>query len=191
MAQTYVSGPVPIWISDQSGLPQFFGHCERMPNIKWRPNYSEVFVDIGGVKVPFDTVKQGSDAMVSLDMIRFNYPVYNNLSLMTCNEGTVPGDLGTLMVYEQDTSQVASIELWLPFPYVAKPAMGTMSPGYHFLAAMCINDDLDQMGTVPLKKRIIFHCLRQFDPFFTNDFGAGSFDLFDDDMSAIAGLPIN
>jgi hypothetical protein len=175
-------------ISSPGITPRFLGFAERCPRIQVRPRYSPVFVDIGGAEVPFDLVKQGSDAIVSADLTYFNYQTFLYLQQYTSEAGTVPGDLGTLMMTEQGISQYTGFPLWMPFYYSQKPAMNTESQGYHFLSAMCANDDLAQMGTLPQRKRLIFHCVRGFTLGNLTAYGQGYFSLFDFDMSKIAGL---
>lgn len=189
MGQPYVTGPIPIILGVGPGnTPRFLGYCERMPSRQIRPQYSPLYVDIGGTMVPFDLVKQGADAIITCDVSYFDYTTYNFLVNSTSEAATAPGDLGTLMMTEQGTTLAAGFGLWMPFPYVAKASMPNMWAGEHYLCAMCMNDDLSQLGTVAQKKRLVFHCIRRFDPTVVNSFGRGGFKLLDQDMSAISGI---
>ena len=129
-----------------------------------------------------------------MDLERYNESAYAVMAgrpqsrLGTSTRGTnVPGDIGSLMIQEG-----MAFQLWLSFPYSAKAAMAGMPAGYHFVAAVLAGpDSLDELGTKPRRVRLIFDCLRKFDPSVTNTYGAGGFVLYDFNMTAIAGLPIN
>jgi len=189
MAQPYVTGPVPVWIGLALGnSPLFLGYAERTPRIQWRPQYADLFVDVGGTKVPFDVVKQGTDAMVTVDLTYIQQSTYALLGLATAKFTSIGGDLGTLMAHEQGSpgSVGTGFPIWLPFRYRAKITMRTMEAGYRFLCGFCVNDDIDQMGTVPIRKRLVFHCIRKFLPGFNNAAGCGQMHLCDNDVSAVA-----
>lgn len=196
MAQQFVTGPCDIFVNYGSlgGVvtpPLFLGHSERGPRMQVRPQYSSSYVDIGGQKIPFDSVYDGQDAIVSADLSRWDETVYAAISIKSgasannAPAGTDdPGDIGTLMIHEG-----AAIQVWLRFPHAAKLAYSTMPAGYRFPVCMLQNDDHNELGTKPRKISLVFHCLREFDVSVTNAFGAGRFVLFDHDMSGLP--PIN
>ena len=141
----------------------------------------------------------GQDALVSCDLIRFNWGVYETIAARSNGPGagfvfpgsTFPGEIGTLMV----TEGIAT-GLWLRWPYSAKPSMGgtasvlptsnAMPGGYHFYAAFLQGPDDITSGTVPNKVRCNWYCARSFSPTAGNAFGQGSFILYDGNMT---GLP--
>jgi hypothetical protein len=199
MAQFYNTGPIPIWvgvgpdaaanIDGASGDPLFLGHCEKKPRISIRPAYSKVFVDLGGQEIPGDYLFQGAEAFVYCDITRFNedtYAILADYAALQERGHTDPGEIGSLMVTEN-----SAFPLWLPFPYSAKAAMNDMPQGYHFFNAFLENDDLNGLGTAPREQGLVFHCVRELDVTFQNDFGAGQWKLYDNDCSAVFNLQID
>lgn len=196
MAQPYVTGPAGIWVGLYGGVPTFLGHCERSPSIQVRPYYSPVFCDLAGQRVPLDMIYDGEEAMVSVDLTRYNESTYAALAsrpipgrAATTRGTNLPGDIGSLLLLEGFTH-----ELWVTFPYSAKAAMGgpvsatsggPMPAGYHFHAAYLEGpDDLGPLGTTARRLRLNFHCIRTF----TTDSAGASFFLYDHVMSGVAGL---
>lgn len=191
MAQPYVTGPAGIWVN-VAGAPAFLGHCERSPSIQIRPYYTPVFSDFAGQRVPLDMIYDGEEAMVSLDLTRYNESVYTVLSSRpgAAIRGTnIPGDIGTLMLLEGRT-----FDMWVTFPYAAKAVMssgvgltsgGAMPAGYHFYAAYLEGpDDLGPLGTTARRLRLNFHCIRNF----AADATGATFFLYDHNMTSVAGL---
>ena len=199
MAQPYVTGPAGVIIAF-SGVPVFLGHCERSPSIQIRPYYSPVFSDFAGQRVPLDMIYDGEEAMVSLDLTRYNEAVYTSLASRPQGAGAaaiapargtnVPGDIGTLMLLEGYTTH-----LWITFPYAAKTvfsspaapagAGGIMPAGYHFHAAYLEGpDDLGPLGTTARRLRLNFHCIRTYSVASTGPV----FTLYDNLMTAVAGM---
>ncbi len=190
MGQPYVTGAVSVWIGSAAG-PLFLGYSERGPNISIRPHYSNVFVDLSGMSVPFDKIYDGEEAIVSCDLTYFNQNVllaiedYAGTTSPGFNE---PGEIGTLMLTEG-----IAYPLYLRFPYAAKPAFqnglnGAMPAGYRFYRAMLETDDFPDLGTKARKIHLSWHCLPQLDATVSNDFGTGTFTLYDFDLSQTIGL---
>lgn len=195
MASPYVTGPVDAW-ANIGGTPRFIGHCERSPSVQLRPYYDPVFNDLAGQRVPLDVVYQSCDAMISLDLTRYNESTYLLLASRPGNviRGTnIPGDIGTLMLGEGK-----AFTLWLRFPYAAKPPMqqavsnvsgGPMPAGYRFAAAYLEGpDDLGPLGTTARRLRLNFHALPLLIAGGNSPLGAATFFLYDHDVSA---LPAN
>ncbi len=200
MAQLYSSGPCGVWVGcGTAGAPVFLGHAERTPTISIRPQFTDVFSDLGGQSVPFDKLYSGADAMVSMDLTRFNWGVYQTIAARSTAPGAgfvfpgsnFPGEIGTLMV----TEGVAT-GLWLKFPYSAKPSMGgtasvlptsnALPAGYHFFSAFLMGPDEITSGTVPNKIRCNWYCARSFSATAGNAYGQGAFILYDFNVN---GLP--
>jgi hypothetical protein len=189
MAQLYCTGPVDLWIGFNFESPDFLGHSERGPSFQVRPQYSPVFVDLGGQNVPFDTVYDGEDAMVTVDLTRWNnglLEIIQDKAGLTGPGSDAPGNIGTLMVTEGSAYQ-----LYLHFPYAAKAAFsnqtnGALPAGYRFRAAFLETDDSPDLGTKAKKQHLVFHCLRTFDPSVVNAFGYGELQLFDFEMSGVS-----
>lgn len=183
MANLYVTGPAHIFVQ-LPGIagPQaysYLGTAERYPKISIRPANEPVFNDIGG-KVPFDMAHMGEEAFVSADISRWNEPVYAALAARPRpGSGTrgvnVAGDIGTLYVTEGFAYSLAVL-----FPYAAKLvyAAAGMPAGYRFLSSYLVGpDELEPLGTTPRKIRLMWHCLRTYDP------STGSLFLYDHDMT--------
>lgn len=193
MAKQYVTGPCDIFVNfgtTDGGIvtaPKFLGHSDRGPRIQIRPQFTNTFVDIMGLKTPFDAIYDGEDALVSFHLNRWNPSIYHATSHPVDGNSTRGesrfGDVGTLMVYEG-----AARFLWIRFPHRAKPAYSEQVAGYRFHAAFLQTDDLTDLGSKPRKISLVFHCLRKGD-FSDADqtaLGSGRFTLFDHDMD---GLP--
>lgn len=192
MAQPYVTGPAHLYVGlGASFAPLYLGTAERTPRIEIRPAWDAVFNDIAGGKIPLDWLYEGEEAFVTADVTRWNEPVYTLLSARprTSTAGAVqgqnvPGDIGTLLISEN-----FAFPLWIQFPYVGKAAMaaGNLPPGYRFIAAWLEGpDDLDNLGTMARKTRLVFHCGRAY-ALSTNAAGGGmTFTLYDHNMT---GLP--
>lgn len=200
MASLYCTGPVAIYV-ELGGQPVFLGHSERAPNISIRAPFSDVYCDLSGPNVPFDKQYQGQDALVSLDLIRFNYGIFLAIAARAAQlanaasngPGYDPaGNQGALMNQEG-----LSYFLWLRFSYSAKPAMGGtgigqgMPAGYRFFAAYLQGPEDYTVGTVPLKIRVTWYCSRLFVASLRTPYGYGGFSLYDGNMGAVINLPIN
>lgn len=197
MAQVYVTGPCSVWVgigdgSTGSATPTFLGHAEKSPSIQIRPQFSPVFNDLAGQRVPIDYLYDGEEAMVSVDLTRYNEATYRSIAsrpTMTATRGTnIPGDIGTLMALEGKT-----FPLWLNFPYAAKTVMsaGAMPAGYHFYAAFLEGPDgLDSLSTSNRRLRLNFHCIRKM-TLESTELGTGAFYLYDHDVTAVDRLPID
>lgn len=209
MAQLFSTGPVAIYVGLTAGTPYipghsaggitvgtpvFLGHSEKTPNISVRPQVSDAWSDIGGQRVAFDKFYDSQDALVSVDLTRFNYPVYQAIAdraaaggprLATFSPGVnLPGEIGSLMMTEGLT-----VTLWLRWPYSAKPAYAAMPGGLRFPATFLQGPDDITSGTVPHKIRCVWYCMRQFNIGSANSYGAGSFTLYDYNMNGLP--PIN
>ena len=185
MAQNYCTGPVHAFIYLPRGLSknaQYLGTCEKWPRFSIRYQYQGVFNDISG-DIPLDFSFKGRDAIVGLDLTRWNEPVHAQIAAMPHGNPArrgeeILGDEGTLMIAEG-----AAPVLYLVFPYALKPAMaaGGMPPGYRWTAAIPIGpEEHDPQGTTAKKLHLMFHCIRRFDP------KTGGMLLYDHNVS---GLP--
>jgi hypothetical protein len=197
LAQTYTTGAVPIWcgVGGTSGQPLLLGWAEKTPRVQIRPEFLPVFCDLGGQRVPLDYMYSGEEGLITADIIRFNEATYRiiadrgatglggNLGLRGVND---PGEIGALMVQEK-----IAYPLWLPFGYSGKATMVGEPGGYHFYRCFLEGPDELEMGTVPRKLRMVWRAVRDLDMSLTNNLGAGRLALYDNDCSAVFGLPLN
>jgi hypothetical protein len=194
MAIPFVTGPCGAFVR-LSSTPVFLGHCERSPSVQIRPYYSPVFSDFAGQRVPLDEIYDGEDAVISLDLTRYNEAVYTAMAARPSGMSPLgpnaprganaPGDIGSLMLLEGYT-----FDLWLTFPYAAKAVFssgatgGPMPAGYHMPACYLEGpDDLGPLGTTARRLRLNFHALRTF----ASGSAGTVFSWYDHDMSAVAG----
>jgi len=167
------------------GSPRWLGTAERYPRVQRRAGWVPVFNDLGGQVIPIDTLFQGEDAFISVDLTRWDDNVMRAAlarpSSVQAAEGTTgTGDVGTLMCLE-----FKAHILYLVFPYAAKTPMvnAGMPAGWRFPQAVLEGpDDFDSMGTAPRKIRTVWHAYRFMGPVST---GGASFTLFDFDMSSV------
>ena len=186
MAIPYVTGPVDIWVAPGNEGAIFLGHAEHGPTISVRPRYSPVYVDLAGQTIPYDMVYDGEDAIVTATLTRWNQNVLDLIEAIandTASGIDDPGDIGSLMLTEGK-----AYELWLHFPYAAKPAFADMLPGQRFPCAFLETDDSPALGTQAKKAHVVWHCLRYLDMSVTNEFGTGRFLLWDGNMSALGSI---
>lgn len=188
-SQLYCTGPAHVWLQiSPGGAPSYLGTCEESPDIEIRPEFEPVRNDIGGVKVPFDMSYQGEDALIVLDLNRWDEDVLRACQALpgTSAGGNTRGqsgplDVGTLMLTESKT-----IPVYIVFPFNSKPAMARMPQGYRFFAAYNLGPHRNRpLGTRPRKVLTAFHAIRSFDP------AHGTFLLYDEDVSVAFnnGLP--
>lgn len=198
--QTYCTGAARVWVAFPTsynyysgatfGPPEPFGTCERAPRPRIIRQWEDIFNDLGGTKIPFDRMYQGQIGMVGGTMTRWRERVATALAATPSQQGlgTTPGtdvlgDVGAIMGLEGFTYQV-----WVEYIYgtslVNKAAMvlGQMPDGFHFFASIYEGPDDHSVGTGPKKLDFTFYGLRRY---MTQ---TGDFDLYDFDMSAIAGL---
>src|ERR1700677_759250 len=110
MSQLYCTGPVNVFVGGGPlGNITFLGWCEHAPNVQVRPSYDAVYVDLGGQKIPFDMVYNGSDGLVTGDMTKINWPVLDAIRAFpnpapAATPGVdMSGAIGTLMITEGAT----------------------------------------------------------------------------------------
>ncbi len=182
MAIPYVTGPVHMFVGVGEGYsPLYLGTGERAPSIELLDEFEPVPNDIAGGKIPLDECYQGEHGFVTIDLNRFNEPVYELFTAIIrgASPGRQPfGTMGSLMQLEGH-----NYPLWLVFPYQAKPVFrdAGMPAGYHFFSTHLLGPQkLEPLGTVARKIRLVWHCMRVFDP------NTGDFYLYDGDTS---GLP--
>lgn len=193
----WVTGPVDIFVGlGSGGGPLFLGHDERMLAPMIRPYYSPHYSSLGGEHIPMDMTYDGQDAMVSVNLTRFNEAVY--LALASRAPGSraspvvapgvdLPGDLGSLVILEG-----VAFQLWLRFPYSAKPAMAGMPAGYRFPKAYVAGPDtLGNLGTGTRRTSVQFHCLRETTIVPGAALGGVFHRCYDFNMSALpVGIPL-
>jgi hypothetical protein len=194
MSQLWATGPSGIFVT-LNGTPTFLGHSERTPSISIRSQFTDAWSDLGGQSIPTDKMFEGADAMVTFDLTRFNYPVFQSVADRAAPGGPppagslfsgsfAPGEIGSLMQAEG-----LAPPIWLTFPYSAKAAYGggaTLPAGMRFLSAFLLGPEDYTVGTVPHKIHCIFYCMRALNITTQNNFGSGQWTLFDYNT---AGLP--
>jgi hypothetical protein len=191
MAQPYVTGPAHLYAGvGAGGAPFFIGHAMRTPRITIRPHFSPVWCDLTGQTVPYDWIFDGEEGFVTYDVSRWNEAGYAALAARPRATGargiTLPGDIGSLMITE-----LFAYQLWVVFPYAAKPAYASMPPGYHFLNAWLEGpDELDDLGTTARRNRLVFHCGRSGVITTSPTGGQGlTLTLYDTLVASFTGLP--
>jgi hypothetical protein len=165
--------------------PVYLGTAEASPRISDLPSFFSWYADEAGPGLPTDELYEGSEALISADINRWNEPVYAALA-QTVNPapgGAAPGwdpfgAVGTSLVMEGFTHP-----LWVQFPYAIKLAMGTrgLVGGYRFYNCKLIAPRmLDRLGHEPAVRRLVWKASRYY------DLASGISGLYDTDMS---GLP--
>lgn len=195
MAQLWTTGPAHIYVATgkampgtlasalSAGSPLYLGTAEGAPDIQVEPSFTPVMNDIGGQKVPTDWMFDGAEALVVVDLTRWNEAVYATTQAWPASQDNTSGtfgaaDIGTLMAHEGMT-----YDLWVQFPYQTKTAYTNMPGGYHFLSAFCIGPSGITPGTRASKRRCIFKAIRAYN---TSD---GTWGLYDHTVSGLPAVP--
>ncbi len=183
MAQPYSTGPAHIFIGvGPGGAPIYLGTCEGAPRIEHRAALEPVMNDISGPRVPFDKMWVGEEAMVSVDMTRWNEPVRALALSRWQRGGVIPR--GTENTFARGTLLITegmAFGLWVLFPNsIFNPAMATLPNGYRYPAAWVETPESLEPGVRPYKTRMVFSALGVYTP------AVGGFLLYDGNM---AGLP--
>ena len=188
MATFYSTGPVLIWVGPQvyknnpytamrSGPPVFLGTAEVSPQAEIRRQMQPAYNDLSGA-VPFDLNFLGEDAVIAVDLTRWDEVVYRSLATtpggfnQTTAMGSPRGSYGALtaMGSLQATDGFTNT-VYMVFPYgfpAAAPVNNSgrgngMPVGYRWHGATLINDKFHQMGSKYRKTHLTFQCAPIFD----------------------------
>jgi len=174
--------PTTVW----ARLPYYLGTARLSAVIEIERGWHPWHDDELGLSFAEDSLEEGEEAVVVVDINRWNEPVYLVLSKITAQAGGagrgawLAGDTGTSVMFEGFT-----YPLWLQFPYAAKPAMaagrgGPMPAGYHFWNAVLYGPDrLEPLNHTPSERRLIWRCRRYLDAV------SGISVLYDHDMTGV------
>ncbi len=210
MAQPYATGAVAIFVqtTTQGAGPQLLGFGEQAPRLEVDSPYGRIMCDLTGDKIPFDFTFEGALATIGVNLTYWNNAIARRLERQPGpgdgnSAGTVtPGrwrqsDYGAILGLENWTFQ-----LWLRFLFgsgpTAKPiyvsgdggvAGGLLPQGYRFPNCLFGGPWSWELGTKPATKRqFIFNGWPRVAP---ADVSSDSiYTLYDNDMSAVANLPI-
>ena len=196
LAQPFITGPCHLFVG-RSGLkkglsstapapeafgPVYLGTAERTPSMVFLRGWFQIYNDITGATIPMDEGQSGLHGFESAVLTRWSEPAFQWLETLP-TYGGVPGswapyDVGTLYLTEE-----VAIDLWMVFPYSAKPAYSTLPAGYHFPGALPYGPtNRDQLGTIGARVGLVFHSLPAYN--------SGVFCHHDFDMSAVAGIQV-
>lgn len=199
MAQLFATGPCALFVQPfGNGSAVFLGHGERAPVINIDPKLNGVKCDLGG-DADFDLMESGESGRISVEVIRFNWPVLRQMQARTRNSafptavgGTfAPGQRGTLLATEG-----CLWPLWVAFGFGAKAVFanaatgGPMPLGYRFpysyLQPETIHPSMQNAAKISLQ----FGALSKFFPTVAGGM-FGAFVTYDEDMTGIAGVTLN
>lgn len=167
-----------------AGQIGFLGTSQRGPRIKVRRAYSRVFNDITGAEIAFDKIWAGAEALVFMDLTRWDETIYRFLGSRPragATEGAEPpGTRGTLMMTEG-----ACLPIYLRFPafdfHPVFRAQGGLA-GYRLLAGSLEGDDDYETGTGANMRHVAIHCQEIYDP------KSNGLALFDHNMTGVPAL---
>jgi hypothetical protein len=194
MASPFATGPCDLFVA-WAGLaaPVYLGASQRGPRFQVRRRFEPFYVDLGG-SVSFDEIYGGTDALVSLDLVRFNWNVLTGIESAASPGGAFPfidfaGEIGAMIGTEN-----LGIGLWMRFNYATKPvfAANGMPRGLRFPLVKLLSEDWQDLAPPnPVKIPVVFHAQRLFDPSYISPlgYGSGKFGLCDNDLSLLpAGI---
>lgn len=157
--------PIAIFIEQLRNFffSVFLGTTEGTPTIEILPGWEGVETDAGGSKNPSERLSEGEEAIIRMDLTRYNEPVYEALAARSQTNaflGRFPGfgQVGKAMALEGLT-----LPLWLVFPYTAKAVFGLTGqpPGYRFFQSILEGPDrLERLGSVPRLTGLQFRAQR-------------------------------
>jgi hypothetical protein len=209
MATFYSTGPVQVWVGPQvispaygtvlpTGSIRYLGTAEVSPQAEIRRQYQPAYNDLSGA-VPFDLNFLGEDAVIAIDLTRWNettYAALANAPAQLASPGIIPrgsypaiggaGGMGSLQAHDG-----FSVVVYMVFPY-GFPAINNipgrtfgMPGGYRWMGASLINDKFHQMGAKYRKLHLTFQCAPIFN-YLTNNF-----TLYDNSVPANLVRPSN
>jgi hypothetical protein len=169
--------------------PYCFGTCEGYPRHERRPDYMQVMNDVSGRKKPLDMSYQGQDATISLDMTVWDEGVAQMLQQLP-NMGNLAGtpgtsrfvDRGALMGFEGNAACI-----WIAYgnKIATKAAYAGLPFGYRYPLCIPFAPDTTEEGAQALIRNMQFYAWEK------HNFQAGTSTLYDNDMTAILGVPLN
>lgn len=187
MAQLYCTGPAHVFVgfSNQTGVgtPLYLGTAEDAPEIELGPEFEPVMNDISGKKKPLDMQYQGEDALISVDLNRYNEATYALLA-QRINSGAPRGTDNALDIGSLAATEGLQLCCAILFPFAAKPAMGAggMPPGYYFPAVVPIGPEKLTMGTKPKKVNVLLYAWPLY------NFATGTFTLYTNTLPSLGPI---
>ncbi len=184
---TYSTGPAQFFMGVAANYsPVFFGTTEGEPEWTTDASFEPVNNDIGGHK-PIDWQFMGEEGDWSGVFSKYSEAVLRLIEAKTYRatalRGVQPfGSQGAFMGLEGH-----GFPMWVRFPYITKLAMRAlgMPAGMHF--PICFAQSTRQSaGTKYRKVHLQIHCQRLF-----SSANGGTWALYDENMAAVANLPIN
>lgn len=157
---------IALALSALSRVPVLLGTGQRGPRIKIRRAFSRVYNDITGSEIQFDLIAAGSEALIFVDLTRWNETIYQILAGQPNLGGpagaVAAGGIGTLMMTEGKSFPVA-----LRFPnsdfHPVFRANG-MPAGYRFLSCVLDGDDDYETGSAANIRHLSIHATQVYDP---------------------------
>lgn len=193
MAKMYSTGPALLYAAF-TGSPFFLGTCESAPDIELTGEFEPIFNDLAGSRLPMDRIWEGEEGLLNLIITRWNEVISRGLfttlggpiGLLTAAGSSLLGAIGTIMGQEGETCQ-----MWVAFPFAAKAAYSDMPAGYHFHSCMAIGPKKITPGTGVNKRQLIMKAQRKLAATAPANLASNIFTLYDNDMTAVAGIPID
>jgi hypothetical protein len=192
----FATGPCDFFVTSKYMVtPQYLGASEKGPHIQFRRESQPFYVDLGG-SVSFDEIYGGVDALVSIDLLRFDWSILaaiENVPVPAIGPNPwldIPGDIGSMNMVEGN-----GITVWIRFNHASKPpfAAASMPVGLRFPVCKVMNESWEDLAPPnAVKIPLVIHAQRLFDPTYVSatGLGYGRWILADNDLSAIAGRPI-
>src|SRR5215468_4767218 len=153
------AGQAAIPVLAGGNRPYYLGTSMRGVRIRIRRAYSRVWNDLSGPEIAFDKLWAGCEAMVFLDLTRWNENIYQGL-IGADLEG--PGARGSLMMTEG-----VAFPVILRFPaFDFHPIFRGTGGGacYRFLAASPEGEEDWETGTGANIRHLMLHCQQIYDP---------------------------
>lgn len=195
LPQEFSTGASWVYLGLGSGnAPLYFGTCEGYPRDERKPEYEMLMNDLSGRKVPLDFCWQGETATISLVMTRWDEGMIRMLEAKPNPMGSALSGLGASNPGTWNFTDVGAlamleglgVPLWIRYPFApvtvgggggGRPAMGLLTPGYHYIQSIVWAPETAEVGAAPMKRHIQFFAW----PY--ANYVAKTFTLYDYNMS--------
>lgn len=161
-----VTGAVHVFTKMKAAGTRYLGTGKTAPRYRTRYGWVPFFNDLGGPVISFDEVFAGKEAMISLDLNRFDQDTLDLVESVPVPGLDGPGfvdpySMGTMMVQEE-----AAYGLILSFPNSSKPAYraAKLPAGIYFPAAWLEGPSDHTVGNVPREINLVWKAKAVYDP---------------------------
>lgn len=182
MSRIYVTGPADISVgTGTDGALEHLGWSTRGFPIQLRPYFEDIQTDLTGPSVPGDVMYAGMDAIIRIELARFNWGVLEKLQGFL--RGATSGEIATATIGTLLRCEGAAVRLLIRAPFASKTdCFPDMPPAWNFLVAYLAEPIEIPVGTRASTPSIAFRAI----PDVQSTTSGGV--LFDEDVTGAPAL---